>query len=157
MTTARRTAWFFALLAVVAGASVTVPVSPALAQDCGNRGSTSTYICMALILGQIAYGIESAAEEKRAEHERAIQDIRDRYGADQMTAAREIARYRRIHNIDVSNRPIVGSTPPQSLTADTVRASVGTSATGATNNDPVEMCWGGSMIKRSECPPRPGP
>lgn len=164
MTTAGRFARILVLLAVVA-APITMSPTPASAQvDCG-RGM-SVFSCMAVVLGTITYSLSMTPEDRRAHHEDAIQAIRDKWGSNQMMAAREIAAYRYSHNIDVFSRPILGSTAPESLTADSIRAAVGppggqtTSAAGtgaADDGDPVEMCWGGSLIKRSECPPKPGP
>lgn len=44
--------------------------------------------------------------------------------------------------------PYVVASAPQSISSQVP-------VVGTANNDPVEMCWGGSMIPRSQCPPRP--
>jgi hypothetical protein len=166
MTAAGRFARIIVLLAAVAASPAIAPTPVSAQVDCG-RGM-SVFSCMAMLLGQITYSLSMTPEERRAQHEDAIQAIRDKWGTNQMMAAREIARYRYGHNIDVFNRPILGADDvPESLTADSVRNAAGPvhgSASGTVaiagapaDNDPVEMCWGGSLIKRSQCPPRPGP
>jgi hypothetical protein len=138
-----------ALLCVPMLGTVTTPAS---AQMCSY--DQSIYICMAQVLGAMMALLDEEARERKARHDAAILEIRTRLKHDEIAAEREIALYRQKNGLDRNNEPLfdVG----ESLTAETTRNSrAATGAVIAGPADPVELCWGGSYIPRSQCPPRP--